>query len=116
MDWSFVLATVVTGLAVVFAVLIFLIVLIVITGKTLNAKPRKKPAVITPKPVAVKPAPIVIKPQADELQIVAVITAAIHAYGEQAGKQLRIVNIKKREGSDSARSAWGMAGVIENMR
>ncbi|MCL2637325.1 MAG: OadG family protein [Oscillospiraceae bacterium] len=117
MDWSFIFATVITGLAVVFAVLIFLIVLLKIMGVLLTAKPRKKPAVITPRPAPViaKPAPPVsVKPKADDLQVIAVITAAIHAYGEASGKKLRIVDVKKRE--NNARSIWGNMGVIESMR
>jgi sodium pump decarboxylase gamma subunit len=114
MDWTFIISTVITGLAVVFAVLIFLIVLIVITGKLLAAKPQKKAAVITPKPLVIKPAPVTAAPKADELQIIAVITATIQMYGEQSGEQLRIVDIKKR--GDNSRSMWGNMGVIESMK
>ncbi|MCL2696805.1 MAG: OadG family protein [Oscillospiraceae bacterium] len=123
MNWSFIFATVVTGLAVVFAVLIFLIVLLKIMGRLLSAKPRKKPAPMQIMPrkdsfKLVAPArPVTVLkpvPRVDELQVIAVITAAIHAYGEQAGKRLRIVDVKKRE--LNTRSAWGNMGVIESMR
>jgi sodium pump decarboxylase gamma subunit len=119
MDWSYIFAIVITGLAVVFAVLIFLIVLLKIMGKILYVKPRRKPIIVKPAGRAalsapLKFAPVIIKPQVDELQVIAVITAAIHAYGEEKGKKLRIVDIRKQE--NPARSAWGNMGVIENMR
>jgi len=120
MNWSFVLWTVVTGLAVVFIILIFLIVLLTIMGKVFTAKkktviqPAKKINPL-PKPYvgdAVLSVPKKIEtPRVDELQVIAVIMAAIEAYG---GKKIKVIDIKKRE--DNARSAWGAAGVYESMR
>jgi sodium pump decarboxylase gamma subunit len=122
MDWSFILSTVVTGLAVVFIILLFLIGLLVLMGKLLSEKRSRKPVIMPVKP-AVKIAVPVQKPatqaapaipKTDELQVIAVITAAINAYSEETGKKLKITGIKKRE--QPARSVWGNAGVYESMR
>jgi len=117
MNWSFVLWTVVTGLAVVFIILIFLIVLLTLMGKVFSAKkktviqPSKTPL---PKPVIIKPAPapIIDTPRVDELQVIAVIMAAIEAY---SGKKVKITDVTKRD-ENNARSIWGNIGVIESMR
>ena len=49
----------------------------------------------------------------DDDEIIAVISAAIAAYGEAEGKQYRICGVKKRE--KSQRSGWSTAGIAENM-
>ncbi|MDR2532453.1 MAG: OadG family protein [Oscillospiraceae bacterium] len=126
MDWSFVLSTVVTGLVVVFLILLLLIGSLALTGKLLaDSKNKKKPALMPVKisfknNLPVKSAPVIEKPRTDEKQVIAVITAAIQAYGEEAGKKLKITDIKKREPRDlqraPCRSVWGNAGVSESMR
>jgi sodium pump decarboxylase gamma subunit len=134
MDWSLVFSTAATGLGVVFVILLFLIGLLTLTGWILSPKSKRK---TLPKPqfMPVKksfkliiqpkatPAPVQAPPQikTDELQVIAVITAAIAAYSAQGGKPLRIVDIKKVRGTGvnaaaNTRSAWGNAGVSESMR
>jgi sodium pump decarboxylase gamma subunit len=116
MDWPFVFSTVVTGLFVVFAILIFLIGIISVAGKILTAKSIKKTVILPAKPARIKttkPAPVAA-PRVDKLQIIAVITAAIEAYSTQTGKKFKIVDIKPRD--KTMRSAWGNAGVSESMR
>jgi sodium pump decarboxylase gamma subunit len=115
MGWDYILAIVFTGLAVVFAVLIFLIVLLKIMGRILSAKPVKK-AIIVPRKIS---APVIQKPKTDDLQVIAVIAAAIEAHcaahcAMHSGKNIKIISVKKR--GSSARSAWGTAGVSESMR
>lgn len=118
--WS----TLVTGLVVVFLILIILVAFLWIMGKLLNIKIKKKPKQEKAAPVAkeVKPAAVPAAPVAeaeeyydeDDSEIIAVIAAAIAAYGEADGKQYRIASVKRRE--KSLRSNWGAAGVNENMR
>ncbi|MCM1055567.1 MAG: OadG family protein [Bacteroides sp.] len=117
--WS----TLVTGIVVVFLILILLVFILWAMGKLLNIKKKPKaapaakaenaPAQAAPMPAAV--------PQAEEEyydgddgEIIAVIAAAIAAYGEADGKQYRIASVKKKE--KSLRSSWSAAGINENTR
>ncbi len=110
-------ATVITGMVIVFLVLAVLIGFITLIGliNKLGSK-MKKPAAVTA-PVAVnKPEEIAEEEiyEEDDSEIVAVISAAIAAYGEQEGKTYAIRRIKRSE--KQPRSSWGNAGVNENTR
>lgn len=113
-----------TGFVVVFAMLIFLILIIKAYGfiiasvqnrgkkKTIekvgNAEKTEKAAVAAPSP-QITPAP-----EADGVseEIAAVISAAVAAmYG--SSEKVRIKSIKKSSGG---RSAWANAGVLNNTR
>ncbi|MCL1823779.1 MAG: OadG family protein [Oscillospiraceae bacterium] len=126
MDWNMALSTVATGIAVVFIILILLIGMLFLMSKlaTIGYKPTIMPvnkSFTLQKPVytkpAVKPEPVpenIDVPEPDDLEIIAVITAAVSAFSAANGKQARIVGIKKRD-KQTRRSAWGGAGVSESM-
>lgn len=123
-------SVVITGIAVVFIALVLLILFVAIYGgifKSINkkaaekaaaekaAKEAEKPKAAAPAPVAAAPAPVV--EDGIEEEIVAVITAAIAAYGAQSGKKLAVRRIKASGGgAPSGRSAWGAAGLAEATR
>lgn len=112
--WGLVASTVVTGFAVVFLVLAILIGILYIMGAILGRKKKSAEPVRTEAP-AVQPASEIIEEvYEDDGEVIAVISAAIAAYGEAEGKQYRITGVKKRD--KSQRSGWSNAGVIENTR
>lgn len=118
--WS----TVVTGLVVVFLILILLVIILWGLGKVINIKIKPKKSDIKPaEPVpagtaAAAPAAaaetIEEYDEEDDGEIIAVIAAAISAYGEAEGKQYRIASVKKKE--KALRSNWANAGIAENTR
>ena len=115
-------ATLVTGIVVVFLILVLLVFVLWLMGKALNIK--KKPKnVPAEKPAAVQAAAVPdvsTDPEEDvdwfedDNEIIAVISAAIAAYGEADGKQYRIASVKRKE--KSLRGNWSAAGVHENTR
>lgn len=115
-------ATLVTGLVVVFLILILLVIVLWALGKIMNIKPKPKksaqdeaPKASVPAPAPVPmPVPEVIEEDEDDDEIIAVIAAAIAAYGESEGKQYRIASVKRKE--KAVRSSWGAAGIVENTR
>lgn len=114
-------ATLITGLIVVFLILIILVVFLWAMGKLLNLNIKKKPKAVknapapAPAPAAPAPAPVPAEEyEEDDSEIIAVIAAAIAAYGERNGKQYRIASVRKRDRSQ--RSNWSAAGINENTR
>lgn len=121
-------SVVITGIAVVFVALIILIALVYLYGKifeSVNAKQKAKAEAAKKaeaekaedKPAPVKtaaPAPVV--QDGIEEEVVAVITAAIAAYGAQSGKKLAVRSIKASGGAPSGRNAWSAAGLAEATR
>lgn len=121
--WS----TLITGLVVVFLILLILVAILWGMGKLLNMnvkikrKPKEAAAAPAPKPA---PAPASVPASApaeaeeyydeDDSEIIAVIAAAIAAYGESEGKQYRIASVRRRDRSQ--RSNWSAAGISENTR
>lgn len=114
--WS----TVVTGLVVVFLILILLVIILWALGKVMNIqkKPKKseKTEAATAPAFVPVPVPVVEEEEYDEDdgEIIAVIAAAIAAYGETEGKQYKIASVRRKE--KAVRSSWGAAGVAENTR
>ncbi len=112
------LVILVTGFAVVFAVLLLLIGIImayaaIVSGvqNIINNK-KKKSAKASPAPVvtAEAPAPAVVSYDAD-LQTVAVIAAAVEAfYGEGASRRIKSISR-----TASSRSEWAAAGLNQNI-
>ncbi len=112
-----------TGFVVVFAVLILLILIInlysFIVSKALNNdKKKKKEKIVETKNTSPIPKPVTAKISAQEVEnavseeVVAVISAAVASmYG--SSEKVKIKSIKK---SNSGRSAWANAGVLENTR
>lgn len=111
-------ASVITGLVVVFLILGILIGFIYLIGlfSNIGKKKEKKTEKKVPEAPVAEPAPVVEEEvyEEDDSEIIAVISAAIAAYGEQEGKTYAIKKIKRSE--KQPRSSWGTAGVIDNTR
>lgn len=118
-DWGIVGSTVVTGIVVVFLILAILVGFLSLMGMILGGRKKSAPsAPIAEKPAAAAPVVNQIEDEAeddvDDGEIIAVISAAIAAYGEAEGKQYRIASVKKRD--RAVRSGWSAAGIAENTR
>lgn len=118
-DWGLVFATVITGLVVVFIILLLLIGIIELMGRAFSGgKGKSKSSGEKPEPLAAprnirsKQEPIQASNSGDE--IIAVISAAIAAIGESEGKSYSVTSIKKKE--KPLRSGWANAGIKESMR
>ena len=114
----------ITGIVLVFAILILLMLIITLEGKifdNINNKKNGKPA--APKAPAAKAAPApAAKPaapaaKADNGSIPGEIVAAIAAAVASLGENLTIRGIhrvQKKTATGSRRGAWGDAGVTQN--
>ncbi len=116
MDWGIIGSTVVTGIAVVFLILAILVGFLSLMGYILGSGRKKAPAdSAAPAPAAPAPAAAVISEiEEDDTEVIAVISAAVAAYGEAEGKQYRIRSVRRRD--KAVRSGWSAAGVAENTR
>ena len=121
MEWSYVGAVVISGLAIVFAARIILIFLVWIMGKIfdkLSAKKSGGNAKKAPAAESSKPAPVntTAAPAADdESEVIAVIAAAVAAMSEEYGTPLRIHSIKRSAVSKRS-NAWARAAAGESTR
>lgn len=119
-DWGIIGSTVVTGIVVVFLILAILVGFLSLMGMILGRKKKSAPsASASEKPAASAPAVNKIEDESaeayeDDGEIIAVISAAVAAYGEAEGKQYRITGVKKRD--RAVRSGWSAAGIAENTR
>ncbi len=122
-NWGLIGSTVITGIVIVFLILAILIFFLWAMGKIFqnieksNQKKKEQEAAktaVTAPAIVEQPAVEEIYEDEDDDEIIAVISAAIAAYGEAEGKQYRICGVKKRE--KSQRSGWSAAGIAENMR
>ena len=82
-----------------------------------DAKKKKKKK-DEPEPVAMV-VPVVspdseITDDYDDEELIAVISAAVAAYGEAEGKQYRVIGVRKKE--KALRSGWSSAGIADNTR
>ncbi len=118
-------AIVCTGMLVVFLALILLVVLIkffgLASGMTGKQSGREnQPANVQEKTTPKAAVPIVAaQPVTNGVhpEVVAAISAAVHAIGEETGTKLTVTGIRpRRNRKATGRSAWGMAGVQENTR
>ncbi len=130
MDWEFVLSPTVTGLVVVFAVLVVLDIIIKIAGGALDrasGRGRKKRPKIGPAPAAEpRPAAAPVKAMPEENgDVVAVISAAVAYMMEAEGysaDEYRVTDIRpaKRLRRSAAgakpRSEWSAAGIRNALR
>ncbi len=116
-------ATLVTGIVVVFLILVLLVFILWLLGKVLNMNFKSKPAAPEkPKTAPAQAAPVTVTAPAeaeseydeDDSEIIAVIAAAIAAYGEADGKQYKIASVKRKE--KALRGNWSAAGIHENTR
>lgn len=112
--WGLVASTVITGIAVVFLVLAILIGILYLMGAVLGRSKKKAEPIKAEAPAVQPAAEVVEEADEDDDEVIAVISAAIAAYGEADGKQYRITGVKKRD--KVQRSGWSAAGVIENTR
>lgn len=122
MEWSYVFAVVITGLVVVFAALILLIIFISALGKLFEASAEKKKsqelAAIKSEPVKAAVQPEIsqseeIYEETDNDEIIAVISAAVAMMAAAENKSYRIKSVKSVK-NGSSRNAWAMAGIREN--
>ena len=130
LDWGLIGSTVVTGLVIVFLILAVLVLFLWLFGKIFKAindagDKKAKLKQVTAEQAAGTRTSAVPKPlsppepaeddyiEEDDAEIIAVIAAAIAAYGAAEGKQYRIASIKRPR---SARSGWSSAGIADNMR
>lgn len=119
-DWSLIWSTVLVGISVVFAILAILIAAFYLMGaifKGIDKSKKKKAEKAKPAPAPVQVSEPVTEAEVyedDDDEIIAVISAAIAAYGEADGKQYRIASITKRDSRQ--RSSWSSAGIAENTR
>lgn len=124
-------AVVLTGLSVVFAGLIILIVLVLVYGKIFEGINKKKDAKQQEKLKAeaakkqeaekktVKPSPKQAAPVIEsgiEEETVAVIMAAISAYASASGKKLRVAGIKHSDTKSLRGNVWSQAARNELTR
>lgn len=130
-DWMFALTVLVTGVLVVFLVLVSLVVLIMLMGKVVGsfgkqggssasggkASPQAQPAPKAAAPVA-KPQPKPAMQTDDGIgdEVIAVISAAIAAIMQDEGVPAGSYTVKSVKRAREARPAWAMAGMQQNTR
>ena len=125
MDATFITAMTITGLSVVFAGLLILVVYLSLLGgvfKRIGTGKSKKNKEAAPKavskPVVSKstaPAPAVSSTVSneDEDEVAAVIAAVIAAMSAEDGKAYAVRSVKPVRRSGSGRSAWAQAGLSD---
>ncbi len=107
-------ATVITGIVIVFLILAVLIGFIYLIGLISKIGRKKEKPAAAPAPIEKTEEIAEEIYEEDDSEIVAVISAAIAAYGEQEGKTYAIKRIKRSD--KQPRSSWGNSGVSENTR
>lgn len=123
MDWGTVWPVVLTGLLVVFCILIALTFLILgygtlvyrIQNKKKNPPPQKAAAKADKPQVVSAPAPAVQPMQEEGIpgEVIAAIAAAVAVMNEGSGASYSIKSVKRSSGS---RPVWSTAGLMENTR
>lgn len=123
-DWTMALSTVITGISVVFIILLLLILVMVLISKVVGAfsgagkkddTPAQKPV---PKPAPVQAAPSQPTRMAVEDgvgdEVIAVISAAVAAMMGGAGYAIKSVSRARKAPEQSGRASWRMAGLQQN--
>ncbi len=111
-------SVVLTGVAIVFGMLILFVLIISMFGLFSKSKSttevKEKPAKV--KPVKAVPAPKKAAPVAavDDDEIIAVISAAVYSMYEGTGRKPIIRSI--RPATRVGRSAWATAGLLNNVK
>lgn len=120
--WSSVGIIALTGILVVFLILAILIAFFYLLGVIFKAIDKKKAEKAAEKAAVEQkaaPAPVIeeaeVEETDDEDEVMAVIAAAVAAYGAAEGKSYSIRDVKKR-GDGRVRSAWSLAGIQDNTR
>lgn len=106
------MVTLILGIGVVFVALIALIIILEIMGKFFENRDKKaaaeKAAVISATPV--EPEPVVVEPEPeDDLELIAVITAALAASMGTSAEGLQVKSIRKTN------NTWKMSGRTEQL-
>ncbi len=115
MEPSYVLAVVLTGMTVVFAGLIILIVFISATGKIFQSLNKSKKEIKTEKPIEQIEEVQEVAETVNDGEIIAAISAAISMMAEADGTVYRIKSVKPvQQKRISSGNAWAMAGLREN--
>ncbi|MBQ3550276.1 MAG: OadG family protein [Clostridia bacterium] len=107
-----------SGLVIVFAMLVLLVIIISVFGMIMSRlsgapkkeKPKKEPKAVAAPVAVAAPAPVA----SEEDDVIAAISAAVMMMYEGTGKTPVIRSI--RPAAKGVRSAWGMAGVMNNTR
>ena len=108
----------VTGISIVFFVLILLVFVMYLFGKAASSGGKKtekkapKAIAAEQKPSSPPKAALSVPVGEDEGELIAVIAAAVQALGESTGKRYAVRGIRP----SGARSAWAAAGIYENTR
>ncbi len=120
MESSFIVSVVVTGLVVVFAALLILVLCISLFGKLFSFfnKPKKPKELKKDLKAEVKKDEVLTKSsvnqeETNDDEIIAVIAAAIAEISNSSGKPLAIRSIKQ---VGSKVNMWSRAGTLENTR
>lgn len=115
--WGETINVTLTGVTIVFAMLVLLVFIILVFGYIMNgSKKEKNEAPVMKQETAPAPAPdpvVTIEDDSDE--IIAVISAAVASIYEGTGKK-PVIRAIRRSSNKSERSAWATAGIIENTR
>lgn len=102
----------VTGLGIVFSVLVILMIVLMLFKVIFAREPKKKDAVKA-EPVKAAPVPTTApKDDMDEEELVAVLTAAVAASLNTSTYNLHIKSYRR---IDSKRPAWNKAGIRETI-
>ncbi len=107
----------VSGLVIVFAMLILLVVIIALFGKLMSAKnstDKKQAAEKTTATVSAVQEQSVSVPQQYDDELIAVIAAAVDSVYSGSGKKAVIKSVTPC--SNNARSAWAAAGLNNNVK
>ncbi len=112
-------SVVITGLVIVFAMLLFFVILFGGFGKLMNAatnsrKTNKKASEVADVPTATAKTTHVTSTAIDDDELIAVISAAVYAMYEGSGKRPIIRTI--RPATCNGKSNWAMAGVYNNIK
>ncbi len=97
------------GLAIVFAVLVILMLVMILMKKIFYKEPQKTAA---PAPAQIKAEPAVVEAKVDEGELIAVLTAAVAASLNTSTYNLQIKSYR-RIGSN--KPLWNRAGVTETI-
>lgn len=122
-DGTVAILVLITGLVIVFLMLIALILIIKLYGSIIyNLTQKNKSAPKAPVPAIApavqkvampEPAPAPVIEEGIPGEVIAAIAAAVYC---AEGVSLSAVRSIRRVKSGSSRSAWGMAGVLDNTR
>ncbi|MCI8320808.1 MAG: hypothetical protein HFH02_07005 [Dorea sp.] len=115
--------TILTGIVVVFGVLVLLTAVFILFGKIMVALKggKKTPPVAAPVPVAKPAAPAakpveISTPEESTTELIAVISAAVAAMAAKDGSAYQIRSVRRSgDRSSGARPIWATAGLMDSV-